>query len=370
MTRKSALILCCTLLPIGPGCIAPANVGSATVEGPRKLFDRSWTQTKDTHLPAKTFSTAISGVESKSIVQGQPAGLERAPEPLAIKPVDVSTLPLLERPPEVLKEARKGSAGTVTIADAPETPEPKPAIYQILPSTPTLLENPGDDMEPAVRAFHLILKNNHQEAIKNLRGYDDSTQEFLLRILPLMAQIVRTSLDKMPAQERQNFHDMVKGMDQWLREHCELLVTKMAYCKRIHGFADIEPLPADHAFLAKTDNRPGDLVQLYVELKNFTSKHTKEGDYLTKLACSLELKDMQGQKVWSHTFDKNETTYRRSACLNDYHGNYSFYVPALPTGTYQLTIQIVDETIPVHRRVARKSLPFRVTPVANQTGPR
>ena len=74
--------------------------------------------------------------------------------------------------------------------------------------------------------------------------------------------------------------------------------------------------------------------------------------------------------VWSHAFDKNETTHRRSACVNDYHGNFSFYAPALPAGTYQLTIQVVDETIPNHRRVARKSQVFRVTPVANSTSSR
>src|SRR5262249_5213035 len=154
------------------------------------------------------------------------------------------------------------------------------------------------------------------------------------------------------------------------RTKCGLSINKMVFCKSITGFANYEPLPDDHAFLARTDKRPGDLVQLYVELRNFASKEVKDGEFLTKLTCSLELKDTNGYKVWSHTLDKNGTTNRRSACVNDYHGNFSFYVPALPAGTYQLSILVVDETIPEHQRVARRSQVFRVTPVANAASTR
>jgi hypothetical protein len=44
---------------------------------------------------------------------------------------------------------------------------------------------------------------------------------------------------------------------------------------------------------------------------------------------------------------------------NDYYNNYRFYVPQLPAGKYELTIQVIDETSRPHR-AARKSLEFIV----------
>jgi hypothetical protein len=115
--------------------------------------------------------------------------------------------------------------------------------------------------------------------------------------------------------------------------------------------------------VAGTKDRVGDEVQLYVELRNFNSEKTKDGAYLTKLTCTLELHDAAGKNVWSRTLDRIETA--RRARLNDFYRNYIFYVPAIPAGTYQLTLQITDETNPEQRRVARESVVFRVTPVAN-----
>ena len=381
MTRKSAVLVCLTLIGAVPGCLQVPNFGGAAAEGPKKVYDRAWTQPEAPAKAAKpTHSTALVGLESEKVASKLPAGPDAAPGPLAVQSVEVEPLPALDHRPEAKPlpapgnrpEAKlaAGNIGTVTIPEAP-TPSPVKTTSLETQVASVAGKDPEPDMEAAVRAFHLVVVGKHQEAIKALNGYDDSTQEFFIRMFPLLAQIARTSIDKMSAQERIALYDQVKGVDVWLRTRCELLVTKMVYCKRINGFADIEPLPADHAFLARTENRPGDLVQLYVELRNFASKQTKEGDFLTRLSCSLELRDMQGQKVWSHAFDKNETTYRKSACVTDYHGNFSFYVPALPPGTYQLTLQVVDETMPEQRiRVARKAHVFRVTPVASQLAPR
>lgn len=364
MTRKSAVLFSLILLAIGPGCRAlTSGTGPHAPDGP--VMTRYESGTK-----APIYSTALAGMESKPIGPQVKSEPDRTGPALVVQPIDTAFLPPLGATRNEPKKPVEGTSGSVTLLDQPFSIENKCGTSQVNQAALTLMEDKAPDFEPAVQAFHLILANKHQEAIKVLRTYDDSTQEFFLRMFPLLAQIARTSIDKMSAQERSTLYEQVKGVEIFLRERCELLITKMAYCKSIHGFADYVPLPADHSFLAKTENRPGDLVQLYVELKNFASKQMKEGDYLTKLACSLELKDMHGHKVWSHTFDKNETTHRRSACLNDYHGNYSFYVPALPTGTYQLTLQVVDETVPEHRRVARKSIVFRVTPVANQLAPR
>jgi hypothetical protein len=224
------------------------------------------------------------------------------------------------------------------------------------------------ELAPLTQAIQYMLDGRHQEAIVALRAYDEETQEFYLRILPLMTILAKTPISKLPPEQIQLANDLLLSLRESLRPRCELLVNRMQYCKEIKGYGQFDPLPDNHAFLNATKDRPGELVQIYVELKNFASVKGKDGTYLTKLACSLELKDSNNKRVGPPLrFDDKETTYRRSACLNDYHGNFSFYVPPIPAGTYKLVLQIVDETIPNERRIARKELDFRVTPVANQT---
>ena len=305
----------------------------------------------------EVYSTSVKN-EAERVTAKSPTNAERDLRARTVSNDPVSPLQVRER-----DDARKPHTPVATVELTPREPDEKNALFQI--PQPASAQEQTSELEPVVLAFHYIFIGKHQEAIKALRSYDEPTQEFMLRVLPLLTHITKSTLDKMSSQELDILNEQLKGVVSLLRTRCGLSVNKMVFCKSVNGFANYEPLPDDHAFLARTDKRPGDLVQLYVELKNFASKEAKEGEYLTKLACSLELKDINGEKVWAHTFDKSDTTHRRSACVNDYHGNFSFYVPALPAGTYQLTIQVVDETIPEHRRVARRSQVFRVTPVVN-----
>ena len=346
MTRKSATLFCLALWALVPGCQQLSSRGSAVAEAPTKIHDAPPAQAVNPPDPPPTTVVKMP----------QPPSNEAGPVP--IPPLTTVALLPVEgegKPPR----PSGGTPGVVTFEKEPAPEGSVAATYQVLPPLG------AKKLSALVRAIDHLQNDRHAEAIQALKEYDEPTQEFLLRIFPVLVQIAKTSIKDLSPQEIANLNDQLLGVLYQLRTRSELLVAKMLYCKEINGFANYVPLPEDHAFLARTDNRFGELVQLYVELKNFASVKTKDGDYLTKLTCSLEVNDKNDKKVWSYTFDKNETTHRRSACVNDYHGNYSFYVPALPEGTYRLTIQIVDETIPEHRRVARKSLVFRVTPVAD-----
>jgi hypothetical protein len=353
MTRRSATLFCLALWTLVPGCLQLPWRSGAAPEGPTKFENPVAVKPADTPGPQVVHSTA-------SVTDPVPSREVRSPQELAY-----SALPVLIQPPDLglpplegegtKKPLALGVSGEVEIAPGPTSKESVPAIFQaILP--------PGETKFPAwVRAIDHLQNDRHNEALLALRDYDEPTQEFFLRIFPVLVQIAKTSIKDLSPQQIANLNAQLVGLLEQLRTRSELLVNKMVYCKEINGFANYVSLPDDHVFLSR-----GELVQVYVELRNFASVKTKEGDYLTKLTCSLEVYDKNDKRVagpW--IIDKNETTYRRSACVNDYYGNYSFYVPALPEGTYRLAIQIVDETIPEHRRVARQSLAFRVTPVAN-----
>src|SRR5262249_34569352 len=116
--------------------------------------------------------------------------------------------------------------------------------------------------------------------------------------------------------------------------------------------------PENHTFQAGAPGKPGELVQLYVELRNFCSE-PRSPYHETRLSSAVEIKDGQGTRIWYYRFDDRKPLQSRSR-LNDHYSNYSFHVPHVAAGDYTLTLHGTDETLPEHRREARKSVPFRV----------
>ena len=360
MNWKSActLLLCLAPLTILPGCLHSSPFGNTVVEGPKKIYDHSSAKLTETQEPKLVSDTLVKQPVAINDREDLPKNTANGAK---IDPIRLTAD--LPRP-----DAPAGLDDTNIVVTSENGPPPiggKTTGFQILPTLPPLVENQRK-YAPLTEALQLLIDGRHQDALQHLRTYDEETQEFLLRLLPVLIIVEKKSVSKMSDQEIENLNDLLIRIIVNLRPRTELAISKMCYCKRIRGYAEFDALPDNTSFLTPSDRGPGDQVQLYVELKNFASELMKDKEYLTKLACSLELRDDKGKKVWSYAFDRNDTTYRRSARMNDYHGNYSFYVPQLPSGTYQLTIQIVDETIPDRRRVARKSLDFRVTPIANQ----
>ena len=359
MTRKLAYIFlfCVNAAALLPGCQSNPHYGYVTSEettdGAKPIAPL---------LPDKSpLSTAMPREEQPKVE----AKSSPPKEPQMIVPV---------QPPEPkLEEPAKKTAGTLGAVSIEPDSKP-PVVAGTQAADPPPLPKPGENQRQfaaVVLAFQDILDGRPQDALEKLKAYDPETQELFIRLLPVMSNLVKSPIGKMSAQEIAVLSEMVEQLRATIRPRSELVVNKMCFCRRISGYGVYDALPEDHAFLAGAQDRPGELVQLYVELKNFVSEQlVKGGDFQTKLTCSLELRDSKNEKVWSYTYDRNETTHVRRTRLNDLFSNYSFYVPALPVGTYQLTIQIVDETLPDLRRLARKTLDFRVTPVANQLPPR
>ena len=285
-------------------------------------------------------------------------------------------------------QAPKSGGVYASVGDANPSAEPKKLDSNLLPVSAVPLPEPSaspvvaqpalfpkplepkqdkSDYAPAIKAIQCMLDEKHQEAIQHLRAYDDSTQEFLLRLLPPLTLFLKRPISEMSPQEIAVLIDQIDGLRWNVRARSELVIGKMCCCKQILGYGWYESLPENHAFLSANRERPGEWVQLYVELKNFASEQTKHGDFETRLSSAIELTNAKGEVVWSRKFDKNETTLRRRARINDLYSTYRFYVPELPAGKYQLTIQIADETTGADRpRIARKTMDFQVSPIVNQ----
>lgn len=222
--------------------------------------------------------------------------------------------------------------------------------------------------EPLAEALQCMLDNKHDDALRHLQTFDADTQELFQRLLPAMSILSKKKLSELSAAEIAVLHEQLYSLVGTLRPRTALQIGKICFCEWVKDYGNYKPLPDGHAFAAASPNRPGDLVQLYVELRNFVSE-LRHGAYETRLASSVEICDARGEMVWTNRFEDEKRPVRRRTQLHDLHNNYSFHVPKdMPPGTYRLTIQVTDETIPDSRRTARQSIEFRVAPPLVRAG--
>ena len=259
------------------------------------------------------------------------------------------------RPPQV--DVPPASEGTAAHCDPPP---PVAAPQGPAPSNTTPLTAPREKRWPLVEALQCILDDRHQDALRYLEAYDAETQKFYLRILPPLTAVAQKGISELSPQEVAVLNEQLHSLLIKLRPYSEFGIGRMCYCDWIINYGIYHPLAEGHAFAAPTSERPGELVELYVELVNFAS--VPRGVFFeTKLSSMIEIYNARGEKVRVLKFKQEEEPPVQSLSrLNDFHNVYSFVVPDLPRGPYQLVLQVADETIPGSRRVARKSLEFRI----------
>lgn len=241
----------------------------------------------------------------------------------------------------------------------PEHPEKKE------PPTTFVSQKKSPGVQPLVEALRCVLDDRPEEALRYVQAYDADTQDLLLRLLPTVGVFSRKKVSELSRDEAEKISEQFVAMQAVLRPRTELVIARACFCEWAKSYGMYKPLSADHAFLASTPQRPGELVQLYVELKNFFSD-ARQGYHETCLSSTVEIRDSKGTALWSHRFDDDKHPLRSRTALNDYFNNYSFTMPPLAPGTYTLTIAVADQTRPDQRRVASKSIEFRVTALQNR----
>jgi hypothetical protein len=242
-----------------------------------------------------------------------------------------------------------------------------PAEVPALPAEPLPPPVPSakpDD--PLVSALRCLLNKQPAEAVELLKSYDKPTQELLLCLLPLVAQLTEGGLNQASPQFLSNWLDQLNSLAIPLRARAPLAIDKMCFCSRIRHFGDYDPLPEDYCFEAGNDNRPGERIQLYVEVRNFTSE--VQGDfYITRLASSLWICDFNKKLVFRQDFPdcrtpEGDTADRSRTPRTDYFITYKLQLPAkVPPGKYTLWVQ-VEDVLSRPRRLGQRSLDFVVTP--------
>src|ERR1019366_2863609 len=133
------------------------------------------------------------------------------------------------------KTPEAGITGIVTLESGMGPEEPKAIAVQAPSHLPKLVENQRE-YAPLVQALQCMLDDRHEEALKYLRAYDDSTQQFFLRLLPPLTILVKKRIEDLTPAEVAVLIDQIDGLRISLLHRSELVVSKLCYCKQEKGY--------------------------------------------------------------------------------------------------------------------------------------
>jgi hypothetical protein len=225
---------------------------------------------------------------------------------------------------------------------------------------PSKSENAKLD-EPIVTALRAYLNKQPEQALEALHHYGKPNQDVLLIVLPLLARLAEGSLKEVGSAEATGLLGQLRSLENVIRDHAALHIDKMLFCRKINGFGRIEPIEKGHLFEAGREGKPGEWVQVYVELANVASKQNGSW-HETWLAGRVEIRDFNRKVVW---FENHPPCPDRShSPRRDYFISYHFWVPpCLPPGRYTLQVEIKDVTLlPVRDSAGVSPQPLEVPP--------
>lgn len=252
-------------------------------------------------------------------------------------------------------------------AELLESPAPPAAPPRVKAEPPPLApQQPAavPQEEPLLAALRYLLEKQPDKALELLQRYDHLNQDVMVSLLALAVRLTQGSLEQAGPQEVSNVMEQLNSLAVLLRSLAALSIEKMCFCSEISRFGVYQPLPARPVFQPGRDGRPGEQIQLYVELRNFVSQ-PQASFYETRLASTLEIRDLRNKPVWRMDFPAQQPD-RSHTLRHDYFISFRFPVPReVPPGLYTLWVEVRDVTgiqgreVPAHR-VARRSLDFEV----------
>ena len=250
----------------------------------------------------------------------------------------------------------------------PETPKPKlveQSAEVVAPAPPAPAPQLPPD-PPAVAALRAYLDPSSEAARKFFARLGDTDRTVLDALAPVVASAGTGDLDHATPAAIDQILRQVELLEDKLRERGSLTLSKVCFTRNLDGFGVYEPLaPPDGCpvFQGGLDGRPGERVQVYVEVRGFASR--KAGAcWKSALASTLEIRAIS---LVDDPASAPAVVLRRPARPDlslsprqDYFLNIQFHIPPrLPPGRYQLRVEVRDD---LTARVRDRVLEFRVEP--------
>jgi len=251
-----------------------------------------------------------------------------------------------------------------------ETPEPAATVTPGSPENmPKIISGkPSPQPEPALlAACRAVLERRRLEDLELLNKMDMASRELLLGLLSLAECVGEGKLAQVSPEEIAGTLKKLNELAAQLRLRAPLVLDKLFFCQDIKAFGVYDPYvdrDHPHAFQAGIGGKPGERVQVYVEVRNFTSTH-KNGYYETCLDSTLEIKEPgeKGHVVCRMDFPANPD--RSLTARQDFFLAFRFHVPPrMPPGDYTLWVIVREKPTEKGQgeRAVRKSIDFRVNP--------
>ena len=231
--------------------------------------------------------------------------------------------------------------GSPTIVVTPSPPRAAPAKE---PRKPAPADPPAPTPvkeSPLLTALRLVLEKHPNEARRLLEKYDKPDRDQLLALLRLTADV---SSGDLPPGEAEELLEQLHHLTCHLSCCAPLTLGKVCFCRKIESFGQYHAVDGGPEFQAGCEGRPGERVQVYAEVRNFSSRLHK-GQYETLLTSSLEIYDGHcppgGKCRPVVTMNLGTCIDRSQTARQDYFLNFQFHVPArLPPGLYTLRVTV------------------------------
>ncbi|MBA2225581.1 MAG: hypothetical protein WHU94_10280 [Thermogemmata sp.] len=310
---------------------------------------------------------ALDEGDKKGRVKSPPEG-PPAP-PLAV--TDFASYP--SRPGEVVRRA-EGNAGPLAGPSSSETPSaadrldrgetkhspPGPiggerpteggrerfenwTVWPVSSAAAALSPGPDPPLLAAVRAH---VEGKPERALDALAMLEAENQDFVLALLPILSSGAATRWRE-DAQAAAELVGQLQALTDRLEKYAALRLGTVAFCHPVHGYRRYELWPAN------TPYRPGDLAQLYIEVRNIggqPSRGPRGESWLIQVQASVVIRDAHGQPVsMPDPSDRRrrvpvmrfeENRYTRGP-VRDYYLLCAFPVPEQP-GVYTATVEVSD----------------------------
>jgi len=265
------------------------------------------------------------------------------PSPEKIKLANHET-PMPDDPPRPKKEETPPQLPPLPTPPAGNPAVPPPVVVSPQERQQESKKTAPSD-EPLVDALRAYLQKRPADALDALGRYEKANQEILLVALPFAARLTEGDVNRMSPREAAELADLMQGVEERLRQRAALRIEKMLFCRKIDDFGEYavrETVNGIPTFEGGAGDQPGEPVQVYVELRNVSSRQVGDS-YETRLAGSIELLDFQGQSAYRKDFAP-EVHHGQSA-RHDFFVNCSFSVPRkVPPGRYTLRVEVRDIT--------------------------
>lgn len=279
-----------------------------------------------------------------------------------VTPVELDSLP--QRPKTLLPETKMPQLAEVDPPAKNDTAmrirkAEKPSSAALVKATYSEEEKPqlfpisvGRDEPPLLKAMRCYMEKRPDKALPFLSPFEAENQDVLLNLLPLTVSMSEVSLKQANPQEVAVVVEQLQSLLLLLRPHAALIMEKLCFCREIRKFGAYEAMEPQPKF------RPGELVEVYFEIRNVTCNHvaSARGEFQTHTNTKLEIREQRGAFIMNKPF-VNQPEYFHTM-RHDYFDRYRFQVPpTAPPGRYDLTVEVTD--VPTGRKVKQK-LEFQV----------